>query len=423
MPATFVNVSPGRRRFLALSAALTAGSVIACSGLARAACRDVDAPWTPSPPFLGRLPLLMQAMALPGLAIAVVEDARVAWTHVAGVMDTRSGAPVDDRTLFEAASLSKPVFAYMVLQLADTGLVDLDRPLVQYRRPDDHSDDPLLDLVTARDVLRHSSGLPNWRVHPATDKLVPAFKPGTRISYSGEAYFWLQLVVETITGQSLDDTMQARLFGPAGMADSSYGWNDDIAARSVYGHNGPDQRDASMPPQGQRELWNAAAPVAARIGKPLSSWTWADAQRALPEVIAHAPAGLVTWPGDLIANAAASLRTTAADYARFITLMMQRRTRAPWELREATRRAMLTPQLHTPQRYVDKGLGWGLETTPSSQVFYHGGSNGGIFKDFVVGDAARRRGIVVMTNGAGGTAVYQRIVREATGLDLLAFDV
>lgn len=422
MTAGDANISSERRRFLALSATLAAGGAFARSGLLRAACRDDDTSWIPTTPFLERLPRLMQAMALPGLAIAVVDGARVAWTHVAGVMDVRSRASVDDRTLFEAASLSKPVFAYMVLQLSDAGLVDLDRPLVQYRRPDDHSDDPLLDLVTARDVLRHSSGLPNWRTHPATEKLVPAFKPGTRISYSGEAYFWLQLVVEAITGQSLDDTMQARLFGPAGMNQSSYGWNADIAARSVYGHNGPDRRDAPMPPQGQRELWNAAAPIAARIGKPLSSWTWADAQRALPEVIANAPAGLVTWPGDLIANAAASLRTTAADYARFITLMMEGRTRASWEIREATRRAMLAPQLHTPERVVDKGLGWGLETTPIGPVFYHGGSNGGIFKDFVVGDAARRRGIVVMTNGAGGTAVYQRIVRDATGLDLLAFD-
>lgn len=365
----------------------------------------------------------MQAFAVPGVAIAVVEAGEVAWSRPFGVTHALTRQPVDARTIFEDASLSKPVFAYLVLQLVDQGLVDLDRPLVQYRRPDYLARHPWIDRITPRDVLRHSTGLPNWRKSPATEPLVPSVEPGTRIDYSGEAIFWLQLVVESITGQSLDESMQARLFGPAGMRDSSFTWNADLASRSVYGHRRHDTPDQGMPPQMFREQWGIAQQVADRLGKPLSSWKYADAARVLPEVMALAPPGLVTWPGDIVANAAASLRTTVRDYATFLTLLMPRKQRARWEITEATRQAMLTPQIRIPGRWTEKGLGWNMEATADGPVFYHSGSNGDIFKNFAVGDAQRQRGIVVLTNGGSGSFVHQRVVRAATGYDLLSYDL
>lgn len=365
----------------------------------------------------------MQAFAVPGVGIAVVEGGKVAWSRGFGVTHAQTRAPVNARTIFEDASLSKPVFAYLVMQLADQGLIDLDLPLVQYRRPDYLADHPWIEMITARDVLRHSSGLPNWRKSPATEKLVPMVKPGTRIDYSGEAIFWLQLVVETITGQSLDESMQAHLFGPAGMRDSSYTWTADLGGRSVYGHRAHDKPGEGMPPQMFREQWTIAQQIADRERKPLSSWKYDDAAHALPEVMALAPAGLVTWPGDILANAAASLRTTVQDYATFLTLMMARRQRGAWELTEATRQAMLTPQISIPARWTEKGLGWNMEQTCDGFVFYHSGSNGDIFKNFAVGDAQRQRGIVVLTNGGSGSFVHQRIVRAATGYDLLSYDL
>ncbi len=365
----------------------------------------------------------MQAFAVPGVGIAVVEDGTLAWSRGFGVTNALTGARVDVRTVFEDASLSKPVFAYLVMQLVDERRIDLDRPLVEYRRPSYLADHPWVALVTARDVLRHTTGLPNWRRSPATEKLVPMVKPGTRIDYSGEAIFWLQLAVESITGQSLDDCMQAHLFGPAGMKDSSYTWNADLAARSVYGHRAHDDTATGMPPQMFREQWSIAQQVADRWGKPLSAWKYDDAERALPEVKALAPTGLVTWPGDIMADAAASLRTSVQDYATFLALMMARRQRAPWEITEATRQAMLTPQIALPGRWTEKGLGWNIEQTREGPVFYHSGSNGGIFKNFVVGDAQGRRGIVVLANGGSGAYVYRRVVREATGIDLLSYDL
>ena len=410
-----------RRRWLK-TAALSTLAAATWPQVTRAAACDDAAGWIPPDPFLADLPRLMQALRVPAIGLAVVERGEVVWSRNLGVSNAQTRTPVADDTLFEDASLSKPVFAYLVLQLADQGVIDLDAPLVRYRRMDYLADHPWVDLVTARDVLRHSTGMPNWRKDPANEKLVPAVKPGTRIDYSGEAIFWLQLVVETLTGESLDESMQRLLFGPAGMRDSSYTWSADLAARSVHGHRAVEDEEPGMPPQMLREQWSAAQVIAGRWGRPLSAWRYEDAARALPDVQAITPKGLVNWPGDILANAAASLRTTPTDYARFMALMV-RTPRAPWQISEATRTAMLTKQIDVPGRWTDKGLGWNLEATPRGPVFYHSGSNGGIFKNFALGDLAGQRALVALTNGGSGNVLYRRVVRAATGHDLLAFDL
>ena len=131
----------------------------------------------------------------------------------------------------------------------------------------------------------------------------------------------------------------------------------------------------------------------------------------------------MTWAGDILANAAASLRTTVQDYATFLSLMMAGRQAAAWEISESARQAMLAPQISLPGRWTEKGLGWNTEQTRDGPMFYHSGSNSGIFKNFAIGDAQRGRGIVVLTNGGSGSFVHQRVVRAATGYDLLSYDL
>ncbi|RZA18270.1 MAG: class A beta-lactamase-related serine hydrolase [Lysobacteraceae bacterium] len=362
----------------------------------------------------------MQALGVPGIGIAVVERGALAWSRGFGVLEAGKDARVDDTTLFEMASLSKPVFAYLVLLLVDRGQLALDAPLVAYHRPDYLGQHPWIDRITIRDVLRHSTGLPNWRKDAANERLVPAVEPGKRIDYSGEAFVWLQLAVEAITGESLDGTMQRLLFAPAGMGDSSYAWDAAMAARSVHGHRMPDDEQPGMPTQGLREAWDAALPIADDWKKPLAAWRYADAARALPLANARSPQA-VKAAGDILANSAASLRCTVRDYARLMALMVQAEP-PKWALRPATRAAMLRRQIDVPGRWSEKGLGWNLEATPRGPVLYHSGSNAGIFKTFAVGDASRQRAIVIATNAANGNVLYRRIVRASTGLDLLAFD-
>jgi CubicO group peptidase (beta-lactamase class C family) len=104
---------------------------------------------------------LLKDRQVPGLSFAVIHDGKIVETKALGVRDTSTAAPVDGNTIFEAASLSKPVFAYAVLQLVDAGQLSLDTPLSTYV-PNYVKDDPRAASVTARNVLSQSSGLPNW---------------------------------------------------------------------------------------------------------------------------------------------------------------------------------------------------------------------------------------------------------------------
>jgi len=101
-------------------------------------------------------------IAVPALALAVVENGVILRVIAGGVRDATTREPVTERTVFEAASLSKPVFAYAVLQLADAGVLLLDEPLARHV-PDCIPDDPRAAAITARHVLAHVTGLPNWR--------------------------------------------------------------------------------------------------------------------------------------------------------------------------------------------------------------------------------------------------------------------
>ena len=128
------------------------------------------------------IPALMQKAGVPGLAIALVSDGKISWQHNFGTADAATGRPVDDTTLFEAASLGKPVFAYAVLVLVDRGRLDLDAPLTRYLPKRYLHGDARLDKITARFVLSHRTGFPNWRGH---GPLTIQFEPGSRFSYSG----------------------------------------------------------------------------------------------------------------------------------------------------------------------------------------------------------------------------------------------
>lgn len=416
MPAI---VDPSRRRLLGSGLGLSLLGY-SSSWLQAAPKVDPDADWIPPDDFLRDLPRQMQALGVPGIGIAVVERGRLAWSRGFGVLQVGSDARVDDDTLFEMASLSKPVFAYAVMQLVQRGDMALDARLVDYVRPDYLGASAWIERISVRDVLRHTTGLPNWRAHPDKEALAPAVAPGTRIDYSGEAFVWLQLAMEAVTGESLDQTARRLLFDPAGMRDSSYAWDAAMAARSVLGHRSPDdQRPAT--PQGLREAWSAALPVSEEWRLPLAEWRYADAVRALPRARAAAPQS-VHWASDILANSAASLRCTVSDYARFMALMVARETPA-WALRPDTRAKMLQRQITVPGRWSDKSLGWNLEATARGPVLYHSGSNAGMFKTFALGDAVRQRAIVVATNASSGNVLYRRVVRAATGLDLLAFDL
>jgi CubicO group peptidase (beta-lactamase class C family) len=401
----------GRRALLVGSAALIAGGAASARAHTEAQTVDGKRAWIPSGELVQDLPRLMRIAGVPGAAVAVVDRGRLAWSRSFGVKNILTRDPVREDSLFEAASMTKPVFAYVVMRLADEKRLDLDKPLVAYRRPAYLGQDPNLELVTARHVLAHSTGLPNWGSGP----LVTRNAPGSNYTYSGEAFIWLQLVVETIMGMGLGDVMQAKLFGPAGMSRSSFGWDAEIAGSAVFGHSEPPEGEQKLPPQPTRELGDRLLRIASKRRKPIASWTYEDSIEAMRETDPKTPPST----HDLLVNSAGGLLMTASDYAKFMALMMDRPERAAWEISDEARRAMLTPQLDVRGQDISRGLGWELEQSSGGPLFQHSGSNYGIFKRLGVGDARGGRAIVVFTNAANGNALAARIVRQATGIDRL----
>jgi CubicO group peptidase (beta-lactamase class C family) len=320
---------------------------------------------------------------------------------------------LNEDTLFEAASMSKAVFAYGVLQLVERGVIGLDRPLAGYHRPPYLPPDPRIDRITARHVLTHTSGLRNWGEEGTADTFRPTFEPGSRVGYSGEGFFWLQLVVERLTGRGLDALLRAQLFEPAGMRHSMFALDQDATRNLAAGHVGG-RRAAG---QGMRDILGLVTPLAKQWNKPVRDWSHDDWLRSAAALDPGRPTRRVRFQ-----NAASSLYTTAADYARFLGLMMDGEPRASWQISDALRRQMISP-LHAvqPDEALWRGLGWSIERCAGEVRFGHEGNNDGRFTAYSGGEARPGRGLVILTNADGGFGVYQRLVRAITGCDQLSF--
>ncbi len=352
---------------------------------------DADAPgnnaWEPHAKDIeAQIPELMRTTKVPGLSLAVFILGKIVWLRGFGVRDRASGIPVDIGTLFEAASMSKPLFAYVVLKLCEKHILDLDTPLTRYTQRRLLDGDSRFDLITARQILSHSSGLvPDWR--SASEPLRIASAPGEKWSYSGEGYYYLQSVVTDLTGHTdlnhcgsfegglrvcatdFGDFMESRLVVPFGMSRSGYIERDRISKYRARPHNAN--------------------------GDPLP----------------FRPAG----PVDLARyGAAGGLLTNPADYATFMMGVVDPKPPDDFHLRSSSLKQMLTPQIEVAKGTdytVSWGLGWRIARTSHGLLFGHGGENPGFqcISEVCVDD---RSGFVVMTNGDSGSKLLEKLAPE-----------
>ena len=228
-------------------------------------------------PAVGKVPeaaqvqaLAMKAMAdtgARGLAVAVIEDGQVRSVQAFGHRNAK-GEPLTTDTVMYGASLTKAVFAYTVMQLADEGKIDLDtsiaaylpKPLPEYGNLDayghwgDLKGDERWRKLTPRILLTHSAGFANfWFVEP-DEKLKFHFDPGARYAYSGEGLILLQFVLEEGLGLKLGEEMQRRVFDRFGMANTSMMWRPDFATNLADGW----KADGSVEPHDERSKVRAA---------------------------------------------------------------------------------------------------------------------------------------------------------------------
>lgn len=172
-------------------------------------------------------------LSVPGASVVIASHDGVV-VQVAGVGNADAAWPVVEGTVFDAASLTKPVFAALVRRLVSEGRFDVDRPLADYWCDDVLAADPRHRLVTARLALGHAAGLDARR---ADGLFIPGSTPGAAWRYSGQGYEWVQRAVESATGSGLEALIQAELFTPLGMTSSSLVWQPDYDDLAATGHN------------------------------------------------------------------------------------------------------------------------------------------------------------------------------------------
>jgi CubicO group peptidase (beta-lactamase class C family) len=306
---------------------------------------------------------------VPSLAVAYIEGGKVAWTAVYG--EQSPGVAATERTLYNTASLTKPITAETVLRLASADKLSLDESMSPFWLDPDIKDDPWSKLLTPRLCLSHQTGFANWR-RMTGGVLKIRWKPGTQTGYSGEGYNYVGKFAEKKLARPFDALAQEMVFDPIGMKETSYTTKDWYSGRLAVPHG----------PKGEKPV------------DPLAT----------------------TWDG------ADQLRATIGDYAQFVVSVMHDEglTKAM-----AAERASMTRDTVRPEGSekvcreagekdhctltAGMGLGWEVETVNGVKILDHDGSDWGV-KTLALFVPSQGIGVVVFTNGENGMQVIRKVV-------------
>lgn len=162
-----------------------------------------------------RIPKMIAQYKVAGVGMAIIEGNQLKWSGYFGKQAL--DVPVNDKTMFNVASVAKTVTAETVLRLVDQGFIDLDEPIAKYWQEPDLLDDPQYLLLTPRIILSHSSGLLNWRYAYPDNKLAFVSTPGEKLTYSGAAFEMLIHFVEAKLGQGFEALAAKYLYNPLGL--------------------------------------------------------------------------------------------------------------------------------------------------------------------------------------------------------------
>jgi CubicO group peptidase (beta-lactamase class C family) len=180
----------------------------------------------------------LHSSKVPVVGVGLIEAGRVKEAKVFG--EIRKGVPAPQNTIFNVASLTKPVVAILALKLVTEGRWSLDEPLSKYFVDPDLSNDPRNTKLTTRLVLTHETGLPNWRGNEPSNKLSFAFDPGIDVKYSGEGFQYLREALEHKFGQPLEKLSDPFVFKPFHMTDTRHYWDKSMDESRYAGRHDKD---------------------------------------------------------------------------------------------------------------------------------------------------------------------------------------
>ncbi len=165
---------------------------------------------------------------IPGASIAIIKKGKVVYSKAYGVTNPITGQAVEESTLFEFGSITKPVFSFVVMRLVEKGFIDLDKPLYKYLPFPDVAHDKRYKLITARHVLSHQTGFPNWAERNEKGEFDLLFKPGTQFGYSGEGFEYLKRVIVHLLNKDIDTIIQEELITPLKLDNFFFKTNDYV---------------------------------------------------------------------------------------------------------------------------------------------------------------------------------------------------
>lgn len=302
----------------------------------------------------------MDSLNIPGLSIAIINESEVVYRQTFGFANLEEQLPVTDKTIFEGASMSKSVFALFVMKFVEEGKLDLDKPLYEYLPYQDIAYDKRYKKITARMVLSHRTGFPNWRENEQDKKLKIKFEPDTDYEYSGEGYQYLAMVLKQIEGtdwNGLESIFQEKIANPLKMEHTVF-----IPTPYTNEHK-------AEPYNNQRE-W---------IDLKNNYWFKKD-------------------KGVFVSSS--SIHSEPLDFSKWMIAVMNKKLLSKESYNELFKHHSTISTSSTGMN-VYYTLGFITANKPYNTTYFHGGSNDG-FTCYYLMDITKKWGYVLFTNSENG---------------------
>lgn len=301
---------------------------------------------------------LLKESKVPTLGIGVIENGKLQQVKVFGEITKGVSAPYN--TIFNVASLTKPVTAMVALKLVSLGKWNLDEPIYKYWTDADIANDPRNKKLTTRLILSHQTGFPNWRYMNENKKLNFQFEPGAKYQYSGEGMEYLRKALEKKFKKSLQQLANELIFQPLKMTDTKYIWDKNVdTTRLAIGY---------------------------------------DTDEKAYEIVKNK-----------IPNAADDLLTTVEDYGKFLVSVINGDGLSKIVFEEMTKNQVAS----TKGKHF--GLGFEIYDLGNGEIaLSHGGSDNGV-QTIVFILPKTKQGLLIFTNSDTGGNVFENLLKHYLG--------